>query len=457
MGLVAASFAVLIGGGFGRAMWRRRWTIADTPTSDAAHVFVGTNEVTGRARPINRPIVAPYSGVEAVWYRSLLEKEVKNNKGSSWHNVGEETSSAPFWIEDDTGRVLIRPDGASVYATDRRRTSHVGKPDRYDGFSLMRQLAASESGAATSFLPKLDVVRYRSTEWILKPGDAIYVLGDASIRDDVVALEFAPGRGPDGRRRRLLVAAGDERRAARVALWQSLFLLCVLVAGAVALPAAVHAVATAADGGPQPSDPSTLHAVRGWMIVAAIVVIALLPVTYVGRLYNRLVDVRQRVEVAWSLIEVQLRRRHDLIPALARLVAAAAEYEQTTQVALASTRSGLPDAATLSARTEVDEADRAAARTLVARVEAHPELLVDENHRRLASELVATEDAVAFARTFYNDAVTVMRDRRERLPGSLLAWAVPVSGVGLWQPDEPEAHPSDAPPPVESGLDVSPA
>ena len=448
--LGASLGAVAIGAGFGRAMWQRRWAIADTPTSDAAHVFVGTNEVTGRAVPVGSPVVGPFSGVEAVWYRSLLEKEVKNDKGSSWRKVSEETSHSPFWIEDDTGRVLVRPDGASVDARDRRRSTHSGVPERYDSFTLMRQLAASEAGAMR-WVAGVSGARHRSTEWLIKPGEEIFVLGDASLRDDVVALEFAAGRSGDGRRRTVFVSAGDEGRASRVAFWQGLALLLVLLVGAVCVPIGWYGLSHWSDGGPQPGDPNVIDEVGGWMLLAGLAVVALLPVSYVVRLHNRLVDVRHRAEAAWSLIDVQLRRRHDLIPELARIVGAAASHERAVQVEAASARSGLPDAATRAALTELDRADRGVARALIARAEAHPELRADENHRLLFEQVRATEDAIAFARTFYNDAVTVMRDRRQRLPGALLAWAVPVGDVDLWEPDEPESRPSAAPPPLDPG------
>lgn len=457
VGLVASGLAVVVGGGFGVSMWRRRWTIADTPTSDAAHVFVGTNEVVGRAAAIGQPLVAPYSAVEAVWYRSLLEKEVRNDNGrGSWRTVSEETSTAPFWVEDHTGRVLVRPGGASVYARDRRQDTHPGLPERYDRMTLLRQLRAHESGE----LPPLTLTsapRHRTTEWILRPGEDLYVLGDAAIRSDAVALEFVAGRGPQGRTRRLLVSAGDQQETATRTTWQGIGLFVVLLAGAVALPAAWHAVRTAGGAGPQPGDPGTLEAVGGWMVAAAMLVFAALPIVYLVRLHNRLVDTRNRVEAAWGLVDVQLRRRHDLIPALAAAVAGAVDHERATVEAVVAARRGaptarldgaMPDEAELAAHAEVDRRDRAAARELLAIVEAYPELRTDAHHRQLADQLVETEDAVAFARTFYNDAVTVMRDRREQLPGRLLAWAVPAPSLGLWQPEEPPARPVDAPAPV---------
>jgi LemA protein len=401
--------------------------------------------------------------VECVWYRSVLEKEEKDDEGRTrWSQVSDESSEVPFWVQDDSGRVLVRPKGASVYATERRRDVHAGAPSRATGLSVLRMVAGIES------LPvAVDLARYRSTEWIIRPGESIYVLGEATLRRDAVALEFAPcDPGGSVRRRSLLVATGDERGVARRTAWQGLALLVLTLAGAVGAVAAVHAVRTVADGGPLPGDPSTLEATRGWMVVAVLVVLGLLPVLYVGRLFNRLVAARQRVAAAWSLVDVQLRRRHDLIPQVAAAVRAAAEHERTTLVEVAERRlpepdhDRLPDDALLDRAADLDATDRAEGRSLLALAEGYPSLRADAAFVALARELVATEDAVAFARTFYNDAVNVLRDRRQQLPGRFLAPLVPVPTTREWEPDLPAARPAataPAPPsePPGDGGDVA--
>ena len=435
--LLVAGVVVAIAGGFALAMWRRKWLIADLPTSDAAHVFVGMNEVVGRAIAVDQPIVAPYSASECVWYRSVLEKEVQSgNDQRSWKTVADDQSDAPFWVEDDTGRVLIRPKGASVDAPQRTRDIHSGKPQRYGRLSLLQSLSGSGS------LPlSLDTSRYRTTEWYLLPGDQIYILGEATLRDEVVALEFSPCDPRSGvHKRSLLIARGDERRAAnRTAVLATLLLFVTLVAAA-ALPAAYHAFRTAQDGGPTPGDPSTLGAAGEAMVFAAVVVIVVLAVLYVGRLFNRLVSVRNRAESAWSLIDVHLRRRRDLLPSLAEVVGAAAAHERSVHATIARLRTvdvlpepqELPDSRTIVSTETVDAADRAEVRVLLAVSEAYPELRTSEDFRRLAAEIALTESGISFARGFYNDAITVMRDRRQRFPGFLLAPLVKVPSLDLW-------------------------
>jgi LemA protein len=454
-GLALGAVALVVGGGFGLQMWRRRWLIADLPTSDAAHVFVGVNEVVGRAVAVDLPVVAPYSAVECVWYRSLLEQEVRDERGqSSWKTVGDESSSAPFWVEDDTGRVLIRPEGASVYPDDRIRDDHAGRPGRHSSLSLLQTLA----GAGTlGGLDGAGAARHRSTEWVIRPGDPIYVLGEASLRTDAVALEFAPcDEGSTRPRRSVLVAAGDEHRVARRTGWQAVALLLLAMAGAAAIPLAWEALDRARNGTPVGASP--IEEAQGAMVVAALLVLAVLPVLLVGRLYNRLVSARNRVEAAWALIDVHLRRRHDLLPGLADVVAAATAHERTTHEQVARLRAGvelppstaLPDASAISATATVDAADAERARSLVALAEAHPELRTSDNYQALARELALTEDGIAFARTFFNDAVTVLHDRRQQFPGLLMAPFVPVPALAAYRPGEPDRRPASDPQPAST-------
>ena len=116
----------------------------------------------------------------------------------------------------------------------------------------------------------------------------------------------------------------------------------------------------------------------------------------------------------------------------------------------------LPDRATLARATAVDEADRATSRQLLAVAEAYPDLRADETFAQLAAQITTSEDGVAFARTFYNDAVTVMEDRRRQFPGALLAPFVTLPTMARFEGDLPDARPAtvaepaeptDAPPP----------
>jgi LemA protein len=459
--------ALLIGGSFGWALWRRRWLIADLPTSDAAHVFVGMNEVKGTVAPAGNPIVAPYTAIQCVWYRSLLEREEKSGDDKSWRTVEDVSSEAPFWIQDRSGHVLVRPKGASVYAREKVRDVHAGRPPRFNSMGVL-----TGGGEEPGFLTRLFTgsQRHRTTEWVLRPDEAVYLLGSASLRNDAIALEFSPYHPSSGAKQgSLFISSGDESKAARRTFWQGLGLLLLAFAGAVTLPLEwqffLDARETADAALSQPATGQEIfEAAEGAMTLVVIAFLVALPVVTVVRIHNRLIEVRNRAEAAWALVDVHLRRRHDLIPRLVTVVEAAAAHERGVQEAVVAARGGaepppprsLPDRETLERAAAVDEADRSSSRRLLAVGEAHPALQADASFAQLAQQITTSEDGIAFARTFYNDAVTVMDDRRRQFPGVLLAPLVTMPTTARFEGDMPEARPatvggaepSDAPSPA---------
>jgi hypothetical protein len=92
--------------GAGIYWWQRWWLIIDTPTSDAAHVFIGFNEVAGKVRAIREPLVSPLTGDRCVYWHYRLQRYEKSGDSSSWHTKDEGTYRAPFEIVDASGRVV---------------------------------------------------------------------------------------------------------------------------------------------------------------------------------------------------------------------------------------------------------------------------------------------------------------------------------------------------------------
>jgi len=133
--------------------------------------------------------------------------------------------------------------------------------------------------------------------------------------------------------------------------------------------------------------------------------------------YNSLVGLRQRVRQGWSLIDVQLKRRHDLIPNLAAAVSGLSQHERETQTALTALRSQMT--ATAPGVAGSDFAGVAATRRAI--VERYPELIAQESFARLQSELVETEQRIALARTYYNDIATQFATRLEQVPDRWVA------------------------------------
>lgn len=158
-----------------------------------------------------------------------------------------------------------------------------------------------------------------------------------------------------------------------------------------------------------------------WIVVAVIVAIVLALSAYAIALYNYLVRDRQRVRAGWSDIEVQLKRRHDLIPKLVDAVKQYAAYEQATlsQLTLLRSRAGDIHAAQLQGRLETDISQ--GLRSIFALQEAYPELLADQSFLQLQAEISEVESDIQFARRYYNGAVRNLNTRIESFPDVLIA------------------------------------
>ena len=138
-------------------------------------------------------------------------------------------------------------------------------------------------------------------------------------------------------------------------------------------------------------------------------------------LYNRLVTLRNRVESAHADLEVQLARRHDLIPNLVETVRGYAEHERATLEAVTTARDQGVAAASAEEESAADVRVTAALGRVLAVAEAYPELRADARFRALSDELVATENKLAFSRQLYNDTVQALADATQSVPGVWLA------------------------------------
>jgi LemA protein len=156
------------------------------------------------------------------------------------------------------------------------------------------------------------------------------------------------------------------------------------------------------------------------VVIAAVVVVVLLAV-YLVVLYNRLVNLRNRIENAWAQIDVQLRRRYDLIPNLVETVKGYAAHERETLERVVAARQRGITADTVPTQAEAENQITGALRQLFALAEAYPQLRANENFLQLQEELAATESRIAYARQFYNDAVVRYNTRIETIPDVLLA------------------------------------
>jgi LemA protein len=156
--------------------------------------------------------------------------------------------------------------------------------------------------------------------------------------------------------------------------------------------------------------------------VIVIVVVVVVLVVYGIVTYNGLVRLRNRVENAWSQIDVQLKRRLDLIPNLVETVKGYAAHEREALEAVITARSAAMAApSTPGAQAAADNMVTGALRQLFALSESYPDLKANQNFLALQEELTATEGRVAYARQFYNDSVLALNNKIEQFPTLIVA------------------------------------
>ncbi len=138
-------------------------------------------------------------------------------------------------------------------------------------------------------------------------------------------------------------------------------------------------------------------------------------------LYNKLIRGRNRVSTAWSDIDVQLQRRHDLIPRLVTAVKKYADYERATLEAVTALRNEAMQVADVRAKGDIEEKLSAGVERIIALAESYPDLKANENFLQLQSELVETENYLQFARRYYNGSVRDYNTMTETVPSNFIA------------------------------------
>jgi LemA protein len=156
-----------------------------------------------------------------------------------------------------------------------------------------------------------------------------------------------------------------------------------------------------------------------WLIVI-LAVVALLAIILVV-LYNRFVRLRNRVDNAWAQIEVQLKRRWDLIPNLVETVKGYAAHERETFQNVTEARAAAQQAQTPTESAQAEGLLSQALGRLFAVAEAYPELQADENFRQLQTEVAETENRIAVSRQVYNDTVLSYDNALETVPTNIVA------------------------------------
>jgi LemA protein len=156
-----------------------------------------------------------------------------------------------------------------------------------------------------------------------------------------------------------------------------------------------------------------------WIALGVVALILL----YGIYLFNRLVSLRNRVDNGWSQIDVQLRRRYDLIPNLVETVKGYAAHERELFERVAEARARAIGASTVRDQAQAENQITAGLRRLMAVAENYPELKASQNFLALQEELTGTESRIAYARQFYNDQVMLLNTRIQAVPSNVVAKA----------------------------------
>ncbi|HSX39943.1 MAG TPA: LemA family protein [Candidatus Saccharimonadales bacterium] len=154
------------------------------------------------------------------------------------------------------------------------------------------------------------------------------------------------------------------------------------------------------------------------MILLGILVLALI---YIVSIYNSLATLKVKVKEAWSEIDVQLKRRTDLIPNLVETVKGYAAHEKEVFEKVTEARSALMTAGNAQQAAQAENQLTGALKSLFAVAEAYPELKASENFKQLQSDLTDTEDKISYSRQFYNTMVRDYNSKIVMFPGNLIA------------------------------------
>jgi len=169
-------------------------------------------------------------------------------------------------------------------------------------------------------------------------------------------------------------------------------------------------------------NPSITLALATSMVILLVVVgLCVILLFWLFGLYNAVVRLKNRVKNAWSQIDVQLKRRYDLIPNLVECVKKYMEHERETLTKVIEARSACINATGVKAQAQAENMLTGALKSLFAVTEAYPQLKADQNMMSLQEELTSTENRISFARQHYNDAVMQYNTRIQTAPTMFIA------------------------------------
>ena len=404
---------------------RRRRLIDNLPTSKTSGVFIGLVELKGSAEAaapltsfLAETACVHYAwSVDEHWSRTVVTTET-DSKGntrlvtrheSGWTNVANGGETIPFYLQDDCGVVLVQPEGAKLEPLKMfDETCTLGDPLYY---------AKGPAGAVAN-----SDHRRRFVEQGIPLHANLYLFGQARERADIVAPEIAA----DERAPMFLISTRSEEQVSSGMRWGARGWTIFGLLLAVGFTVWRDGVANL---DPANRVPLYLAIAGGYLFLGLL--------AWVWMIFNSLVDLRQRVRAAWALVDIQLKRRFDLIPNLVNCVTGYRDHEAQLQTELAALRKQLN--ATPPGVSGPDHG--AVSNVIIGITERYPELKADAAFLALQKNLSDTEQRIALARSYFNDIATHYNTRLETVPERFVAKLGAMSPQSLMAANEFERAP----------------
>ena len=375
-------------------------------------MFFGLNEVKGSVKS-DAPLQTYLTEKPSVWYEWSISEHWKKTERyrdkdgnrktrtkSGWRKVDSGGNFQSFFLKDDTGELLIEPEGAKVDAPSTMSFSCSPTDPFYYKKGPDRAIANSTH-------------RRRFSERSLTPNDELYILGPAKLRQEVAKPMIAQSKEA----KYYFISTKSESQIIRSKnVWAFIIIIFSFLAALV-----VPVVTISVETGVEPQEAMLEN--PGWIFLSGLIFLAVASLFYLTILYNGLIRVRNRLIHAMGLIEIQLKRRHDLIPRFLKCVKGFASYETEVQELLASCRSSGANGTSREAGEVAEKINQGAGliRGLFVLSENYPDLSADQNYDSFMTALLDTEDRIALARQFYNDSLLALQDRLLTFPDVLVA------------------------------------
>ncbi len=386
---------------------RRKRLIDDIPTSKTTGVFIGLVELKGiiespapfAAKLTKKPCVYCQWSVMEQWerwetetYYDSQDKTWKTRQvlKSGWTTLGSDTTQQSFFLRDDEGRILVDPQGATL------ETKNVLSETVDEGNSLYDVIYFSSIPDSTG--------KRQFNEEILEVGDKIYLMGYSHLSENAVEPEI----GEDPESPVFLISVKDEKTISDD-MWWSKVLLNILSAFFLGLSGYVF---LAKEANAEIIGPAVGLAVFFllWILMS------------IYMIHVSLVHLKNLVIQGLSNLDVQLKRRNDLIPRLVQVVEGIRNYERDVLQMTANLRSQRIKDNLIKNKGKLSTEVQYCSPQITILAERYPELKSNVHFLALQRELTNTENRIALARGYYNDLATAYNTHLEQIPDCFVAW-----------------------------------